>query len=290
MNNCYSMRARGFIIVRLQSALGIGADGVFGDQTKRAVSQLQMKHKLPVTGKAGLRDFEAAGIAFPSEFERAMNLVANFEGTSFGDCNSTDIDGAGLTLGIAGFTTAHCEVQKLLAQYVCANPQALELLPANLRYMLAEGLSRRCSPEHWRGVFYRRDGVVLKEWRVAFAQWGRCHIMQRLQLAMAEQRFWIRAVVAAKSLGFNSLQAQCFFLDVAVQNGGWRSEHLVTARQMPDWHSDDVPKALAAGARAVAACAKEKWRNDVLSRKMALATGRGVVHGREWSLAVHALG
>lgn len=220
---------------------------------------------------------------------RAMNLVSNFEGTSFGDCNVRDIDGAGLTMGIAGFTTAHGEVQELFARYVSAKPGALDHLPANLHHTLAECLSRKCAPSQWHSVFYGGNKAVLKEWRLAFALWGRCAVMQQIQLAMSEKRFWIPAVAASDSLGFKSLRARCFFLDVAVQNGGWRQEYLVTVRPMLDWQSEDERKALTVAARAVAACAKPKWRNDVLARKMAMATGRGVVHEREWSLAAHAL-
>src|SRR5690606_34902066 len=94
---------------------------------------------------------------------------------------------------------------------------------------------------------------------------------------------------AAESLGFSGLHACTFFLDVAVQNGGWRKSHLVVARRMVDWHGDDPVKALVVAARAVAACAMEQWRNDVLSRKMAIATGRGVVHGREYDLGDFAV-
>ncbi len=285
----YSTGAKGFIVERLQQGLGILADGEFGKQTALAIQRIQLAHKLPPTGRAGQREFEATGVEWPTEFARAMNLVSNFEGTSFGDCNARDIDDAGLTMGIAGFTTAHGEVQQLLAEYLSEMPAALNELPARLRDRLTDCMDQRRSAVQWRKLFYGADNVVSAEWRTALRQWGRCPAMRKLQLHTAKKRFWTPATAAAASLGFTSLQARCFFLDVAVQNGGWRRQHLATVRRMSDWQSNIEQKSLIVAARAVAACANEEWRNDVLARKMTLATGRGLVHGREWSMAAHGL-
>jgi hypothetical protein len=37
-------------------------------------------------------------------------------------------------------------------------------------------------------------------------------------------------------------------------------------------------------ANAVADCAKPRWREDVRARKLAIATGQGVVHGHKYML------
>lgn len=289
MEFTYSNGARGFIVERLQRSLDINPDGVFGSQTSHAVERMQGCHGLDVTGRAGAAEFTAIGEPWPSEFERAMNLVCNFEGTSFGDCNARDIDGAGLTMGIAGFTTAHGEVQALLTRYIADRPHALAELSSNLRHALANCLTRQVGIRQWHGLFYDNNGSVLNEWRRIFKAWGACENMRQLQLGIAKERFWQPAATVAESLGFTSPRAHCFFLDVAVQNGGWRQSHMMMAKRMIDWQSEDECKALSAAGRAVAACAREQWRNDVLSRKLAIATGKGVVHGRQWDLRDHAL-
>jgi hypothetical protein len=274
MQQTFKIGSRGFLIQRLQRAVDIKADGIFGPQTAAAINNTE----------AGPAEYSAAGLGWPDDFERAMNLVSCFEGTSFGDCNLHDIDGAGLTFGIAGFTTKHGEVQELLARHIARAPAALDILPAALQNALLALLSRRAAAGQWRDAFYGPKGSVLPAWRSALAAWGEMPSMQTLQLQLARERFWEPAVVVAQSLGFSSLQAYTFFLDVAVQNGGWRKSHLVMAKRMIDWFSEDESKALAVAARAVAACAREEWRNDVLARKMAIATARGVVHGREYDL------
>lgn len=308
MNHTFQIGCRGFLIMRLQNALGITADGIYGQQTETSVAHLQdrianasspaydsmsaMPHALPASpaalsprGHAGPCEIQSLGLTWPSSFERAMQLVCGFEGTGFGDCNRRDIDGAGLTMGIAGFTTAHGEVQELIARYVSLKPDCLGVLPDAVQTKLLGLLSQRDQPAaHWRRLMYGADGCVFSHWGEAFARWGRCPQMQALQLEMAHERFWKPAINAAESLGFSSIRAKTFFLDVAVQNGGWRRSHLVLAKRMIDWMSDNEARALAVAARAVAASSKEAWRNDVLSRKMAIATGRGIVHGRMWEL------
>lgn len=286
----YSITSRGFVVHRLQQALNLPADGIYGPQTSRAVQRLQ-NGAVTSTGEAGPAEFAAAGILWPTDFERCMNMVSNFEGTGFGDCNATDIDGAGLTLGIAGLTTRHGEVQPLLARYLAEKPSAIDALPLAIQRNLAALLTRPrpADPDQWRRLFYGRRNRVDPAWQAAFAAWGSCPVMQNLQLHLARERFWLPAVQAAESLGFSTLQAKCFFLDVAVQNGGWRKAHHTVASQMTDWQSEDQTRALTVAARAIAACARETWRNDVLSRKMTLARGHGNVHGKQWNLQAHAI-
>jgi len=285
----YRRGSCGFIIQRLQNALGIASDAEFGLDTESAILRLQRQSHLAQTGTAGPAEFAALGLSWPSAFERAMNVVCAFEGTSFGDCNLTDIDGAGFTWGIAGFTTAHGEVQAVLARFIAARPEALAALPGNLQTRLMNLLSRKSTPAQWKQLLMGSHGRVLPAWQTAIRHWGSFPDLQQIQLSIAREQFWMRALEAAASLGFSGIRVQLFFLDVAVQNGGWRSEHLRIAQQMTDWHSEYPARALAVAARAVAACAAERWRQDVLARKMTIALGHGRVHGRDWNLEHFAL-
>jgi cell wall-associated NlpC family hydrolase len=57
------MGSRGTAVAALQRALGIGADGVFGPQTRRAVKRYQRAHGLAVDGVVGPATARALGIS-----------------------------------------------------------------------------------------------------------------------------------------------------------------------------------------------------------------------------------
>ena len=54
--------SKGQEVKQLQSALGIGADGVFGSGTEAAVKKFQKDNGLDVDGMVGNRTWEAIGI------------------------------------------------------------------------------------------------------------------------------------------------------------------------------------------------------------------------------------
>jgi hypothetical protein len=67
--------------------------------------------------------------------------------------------------------------------------------------------------------------------------------------------------------------------DVCVQNGGLRQTQIDLLEHL------EGPELLVAIAQSVANACDPKWRADVLSRKVTIATGHGVVHGRTYDLA-----
>ena len=289
----YSRGARGFIVMQFQQALAritrlsIKADGVFGPITESAVALLS--HLESPSTSAGPNELAAVGLAWPDEFTRAMALVSALEGTGFGGMNAIDIDGAGVTLGIAGFTTASGEVQELIAKFLSADPAAVDCLTPADRKTIFQLLQPGSTRLQWESFFYGPSGSVRNQVRETVTQWGQHPGMVSCQLEMARHRFWERAVIDADRLGFVSTRARLFFLDVAIQNGGWRASHLAVASRMIKFHSEREMDRLEAAACAVAACAREKWKNDVLTRKQAIAKGEGIVHGVKISLSAQAI-
>lgn len=286
----YRRNSSGYIVKKIQKVLGCDADGVFGVNTESAVKAFQSGKNLAVTGVFGAKEFsvsesdgESFGIA-PSEFERCMNLIGVFEGTGFGGCNITDIDGAGVTLGIAGFTTAHGEVQELFARFFSIHPEQADALPASKRKALESLIGNQSPASAWNQWFYRRKTVADPDIVAAVKAWGGTANFQRIQLDMAKTKFWNPAVQKAADFGLKTLRARLLFFDTAVQNGGWRKPHQVVAARMPLWISGNESQKLQAAALVVAACAKDVWQQDVLRRKQTIVRGSGTVHGRVFNL------
>lgn len=291
MEFSFSKGARGFLVKQIQQAAGVPPDGIFGDVTQSAIAQIQRQAHLSPTGRVDAATLHALGVPLPDDFLLCMNLVNVMEGTGFGDCNETDIDGAGLTWGIAGFTTRHGEVQKLLAAYLAHRPTALgQWLPPFIERKVWRMLKQPgATTADWKALFFTAEGRVYPAWQRALHGCGSDPLMQTLQMQMARDRFWQLACNTALKYGFASLQARAFFLDVAVQNGGWKEKHHVLAERTVQWHSPNEPVRLQAAARVVAACAIPRWQADVKARKLAIAESAGRVHGLAIDLTCYAL-
>jgi peptidoglycan hydrolase-like protein with peptidoglycan-binding domain len=57
--NLFKEGAKGSSVKKIQEALGLKADGVFGPGTSKAVKDFQSKSKLPVTGIVDLKTYKA---------------------------------------------------------------------------------------------------------------------------------------------------------------------------------------------------------------------------------------
>jgi peptidoglycan hydrolase-like protein with peptidoglycan-binding domain len=288
MEEAFMLDARGWCVANLQQALRIRADGRFGPSTYEAVARIERELQREIQGRADASVFAHVGLPWPSEFERVLALVMELEGTSFGDCNSTDIDGAGLTMGICGFTTRHGEVQALVETFLSRVPEAWAWLPTSMQLALRKLMDAHASPAQWEEVLLDSNRRPRPATRAAIAAWGQHPFMRELQRSWAEQRFWQPAVKAARELDVDVPAGRALLFDVWVQNGGWRPAHAVRMQRHLGEPSD-VRARLHAIALAVAGEARAPWRADVLSRKLLFARGAGMVHGVFYSLAAQAI-
>ena len=292
MKLAFDIGSCGYLVRDLQRGAGLAqVDGAFGMATGRAVMDVQRVHGLEQTGKADEATFAALGLVWPDEFERCLNLTSCLEGTSFGDCNATDIDGAGLTFGVAGFTTASGEVQTILRHLRLRNPQAFQVLSESTHAKLQQLVSSRTTDDGaWKQLFYGSDCRVRPEWIVAFRTWGGVAEMQSAQKDLARELFWQPALRAVHRLRLESNRARALLFDIAVQNGGWNVRHQrVFDSLVLQKRPCDEQATLDLIAQAVATCAASKWRTDVLARKLMLARGSGFVHGRQYDLHSYAI-
>lgn len=275
--------SRGFVVKRLQiNLVGLNPDGKYGKKTEDAVKDFQRVHGLPVTGCADALVFRRLGIEFPDLFDLCLNLTGEFEGTGFGGINRTDIDGAGVTLGIAGFTTKHGEVQKLFRNFVGKKPEGLavfgEYKSVALRRLVVNLKSRQ---DEWDAFFYQQ-GRVSDATVKAIATLGIDPVWQNCQREIIRESMWKPTIVNAANLHMVSSRGYALLFDIQVQNGGWRQDHQNTFGKILNGNTELAR--MKAIAQAVADHATPKWRQDVLKRKLTIAEGRGTVHGVRYDL------
>lgn len=134
---------------------------------------------------------------------------------------------------------------------------------------------------------------VRPDYRARFAALERLEATAQA-FALHSRPYLARAERDALKLGFETERGLALCFDIAVQNGGVRPRSERSGRVLAshlDAYWEQLPNGaleewqrLKALAHAVANCAKSEWRNDVLSRKLTIAVGRGRVHGKEYVL------
>lgn len=270
-------------------------DGDFGGGTDRAVRSFQADKGWMQDGRADADTWQAAtGLPWPQLFDRCLQLTARFEGHGY-RLIAGNFDGAGLTWGVIGFTLAAGGIQAIVNEVAMRDPSVLtaafgakapELLqqlqqpPAKLMKW-ADSISEGANKQ-----------TVSEPWRTGFATLGAQPLVQEMQRRRAREKYFEPATATAARLGMANERDVALCFDIHVQNGGVKSttetayRNALAGAGAPQTPADK--RALLA--RLVADSASKKYRDDVFSRKNAIATGQGVVHEAlfvmdNWALA-----
>lgn len=207
---------------------------------------------------------------------KLLKLTGSFEGGGL----AGDFDGQILSFGPLQWNLGQGTLQPLLRR-------ALELDPRGFREAMATGFVMALRTDEALESFVR--GHVLSygrprlEWRRRFARLAALPACERA-CAEAAKPYLERAERDATRLGFRTERGLALCFDVAVQNGGVRAEHERRYRARGGHVLPMEWARLKAMAHAVADSANPQWRDDVLSRKLTCALGRGTVHGRAYDL------
>lgn len=294
----FARGAKGHLIARLQHALsGEGlysgtVDGDYGGGTERAVGACQRAAGLPETGRADDVTWTTAMHSdIPSPFERCLQVTARIEGHGF-TMVAGNFDGAGLTWGIIGFTLKAGELGSIVREVFAANPAVVQRAFGDRTSELMQVLSAGWSTQRaWADSISSgaNKGIVVEPWRSAFARLGTEDLVRASQLRRAREHYFDPATRTAKGFGLTTELGLALCFDVHVQNGGVKdAARAVIKAGLPKAKTQEARRVLIGN--AVADHAAARWRNDVRTRKLAIATGEGDVHGERLRLESWGLG
>jgi hypothetical protein len=283
----FASGARGRLVKLIQRGLKFAerdVDGDYGKQTREGVTAFQQSKGLPQTGKVDADTWTAiTKQPVPSLEERALELTAVFEGHGF-ELAQGNFDGAGITWGIIGYTLKHGELTKIVKEVKAARPdlvklafgpltnKLLEIIDAPLGDQIAFADSVSIPP---------KKALLAEPWRGAFHLFGSIAEVQEVQISRANQDYFQPALQTAAQLNLKSELGVALAFDIHVQNGGVKKaiKDRLLAQVFPS------EKALRiALANEVADASAAAWVEDVRSRKLAIATGEGTVHGGAFTL------
>ena len=284
----FAAGAIGDVVKRIQTALiGHGcslakADRVFGADTLAAVKQFQSANALSPTGVVDTATWQGLmQQPVPEVGDRCLQLTAAFEGHGF-ELAVGNFDGALLTWGIIGFTMTSGEIPAIIKAVNTSHPDLVKSCFGDSTAELLQVMSAsREAQKQWADAHTVRGGALAEPWKSMFANFGSHGEVQAEQVRRVRQDYLTPAIGTARKLGFTSELGLALCFDIHVQNGGVKAAVLKALLQNS---GQPEPQRRQAVANAVADSARAAWREDVRRRKLAVATGNGIVHGHHYTL------
>ncbi|MFL6279016.1 MAG: peptidoglycan-binding protein [Vicinamibacterales bacterium] len=288
--------AQGALIEDLQRGLvGQGiplgkVDGNFGRNTEEAIRAFQARSGSTPTGSVDVDEWTAlTGKPLPALAERCLQITAAFEGHNY-TVAAGNWDGAWLTWGIIGFTMAAGSVQGLFRSVEAMAPQRVaDAFGTDATAVREIMRAVRGEQRSWALSLGSADGHRLIEpWQTAFARFGGFPEVQAAQRQSAFDNYFTPALRTASELGVNTELGIALCFDTHVQNGGVSPD---ARRDLPPFDPTEPERVRRiAIANAVADHSRTKFRENVRSRKLAIATGAGAANGvhvvaADWGLA-----
>jgi hypothetical protein len=223
--------------------------------------------------------------------EKCFAVTAAFEGGGYGAL-SGNFDGQGVSFGFLQWNFGQGTLQALLKAMQKNGPETFKRccsVPVLSRGVtdLSADLMAVCDMPPAQAVRWwadRQDGGhrLLPHWVQVFRNLAAEPGYQAMQRKAAEEPYWRLAVQYVREFGFTSERGLALCFDICVQMGSVtaKSQRRYTAAVSSG--ASEVAR-LEALARAVGPQAGQ-WERDVLSRKLTIALGSGVVHGRAYHL------
>lgn len=294
--------SRGGIIRRLQVALASAGyytgnvDGVYGGGTERAVSAFQHDNGLAPSGTVDATTWaKATALPVPTVAERCLQVTAAFEGHGYSIVQG-NFDGALLTWGIIGFTLKAGRIQEIVLQAWQMDPHTVRSAFGERTAQLIDLLSRNKAAElsAWANSISlgRSKTQVAEPWRSAFMTLGESPLIQQLQIQRAMDAYYTPCLASAQRYNLASASGVALCFDIHVQNGSIKpAAHARLVKEIgADFtrQSEGVRREVLA--HAVAEAASKTYAEDVRSRKLALASGSGRVHGEFFEIGNWGIG
>lgn len=218
---------------------------------------------------------------------KAIEITSQFEGGAGFQNLAGNFDGAGISFGFIQFNAKSGTLQTLLNNCVAQMPETTEKSFGSPNYhRLVDALKNR----DFLGFCIGLNGPgnkVKSDWAEGFRKLGATDGCRKLQIKQASG-YVNRAKQLMGVFGFKSERAYCLLFDTCIQNGaGIIDQDADRARinfrkRNQDFFSERARLFILA--EEIANTSKN-WRNDVLSRKMCIASGAGKVHGKWYDLA-----
>lgn len=302
--------ARGPLVVEIQRKLQalqlyLGElDGHFGGGTLSAVKNFQRKNQLQVDGIVGPKTW---AVLYPgrepmehflprktSLLQRCLELTATIE-TGYKaprcyTCVAGNFDRQGISYGALQWNLGQRSLQPLFHTYETRHPNGLDEVFDDYAPVLREVLQKPLEEQlAWAVSIQTAKYRVMEPWVGFFEALGMRKEFQDIQIEFAAARYK-KALGYCRTYQVNSERAVAMMFDIVTQNGSIGKttreqifQHFAETAFSEDPSVKEVQQ-LEIIARLRAQASAKRWQSDVLSRKLTIARGEGVIHGEYFDL------
>jgi hypothetical protein len=225
---------------------------------------------------------------------RCLALTGSFETDClppgcFGLANG-DFDGQGISFSALQWSVGQGTLQPLLTEMNSAHPDLMNRAFGDgydqVAGMLATPRSRQMA---WSRSIQTTRHTLQDPWGQRFHDLGQTAEFQAIAMRHAAV-LYEGATSLCSTLGLKSQRAVAMLFDIKVQNGGIGPVALTLIDRDFAMLAPGDPDVLETAkmrkiGNRVADASNVRWREDVRSRKLAIANGTGVVHGVHFDLA-----
>lgn len=283
--------------------LSASPDGVYGAQTEAAVRRFQQSQGLAVDGAVGPQTW---ALLFPGQeagaplvsgdvATRSLALTGSFEtGHLAPECFAAvtgNFDGQGMSFGALQWNFGQGSLQPLLKRLLDEHPDVAEKVFGNRLDELRQAVlgGRDASMRFAASIQAPGGKNVAEPWRTLFHSLGLTPEFQVIERDGAAAYF-DRAVRLCSAYGLWSERGRALMFDICVQNGSIadatakliQSGFAALSANLPPEEAEVERMRIVANRRAEAA--NPRFVEDVRTRKLCIAEGRGTVHGIAYDL------
>ncbi len=259
-------------VTGFQRDYGLKADGIVGSNTVNKINEV-------LSGKANKQEHIGLG----GSINKAINITASFEGSGYTNITG-NFDGMGMSLGILQWNIGQGTLQPLFNELLSRHDDLARRIFVENYGELANILKQNQQKQlQWAILINDANNRIKENWRSQFIELCKTSEFQAIQLNKM-QPYINMAHKICEEYGLKTERALALGFDIAVQNGSIKQQAREQISKNSASRNISEKELIAVIADAVANAANPKWRDDVLSRKMTIVNGAGIVHKTKYDL------